>query len=61
MENVVEKGDKIDDVAVREPSPVDYSEISWKPEEEKTLLRRIDLRVLPGLALLYLLCFLDRT
>ena len=35
--------------------------ISWTQNEEKALLRRIDLRILPGLSLLYLLCFLDRT
>ena len=37
------------------------AKISWTPNEEKALLRRIDLRILPGLSLLYLLCFLDRT
>jgi len=37
-------------------TPVEYT-----PEEEKALLRRIDWHILPGLSVLYLLCFLDRT
>jgi hypothetical protein len=53
------KQEKIE--ALEVPSSVDPSEVSWKPDEEKALLRRIDLRILPGLSLLYLLCFLDRT
>ena len=37
-------------------TPVEYT-----AQEEKSLLRRIDWHVIPGLSLLYLLCFLDRT
>src|SRR5271169_6431020 len=63
MDGVVENGKKQEKVeALEVPSPVDPGEeVSWKPDEEKALLRRIDLRILPGLSVLYLLCFLDRT
>ena len=62
MDGAVEYDKKQEKVAALEaPSPVDPEEVSWKPDEEKALLRRIDLRILPGLSLLYLLCFLDRT
>jgi hypothetical protein len=37
-------------------TPVEYT-----AEEEKAVLRRIDWHILPGLSVLYLLCFLDRT
>jgi hypothetical protein len=37
-------------------TPVEYT-----AQEEKQVLRRIDWQLLPGLAVLYLLCFLDRT
>lgn len=35
--------------------------VEFTPEEEKAVLRRIDWHILPGLSVLYLLCFLDRT
>jgi hypothetical protein len=42
-------------------STVTRTPVEFTPEEEKTLLRRIDWHVLPGLSVLYFLCFLDRT
>lgn len=42
-------------------STVTGTPVEFTPEEEKTLLRRIDWHILPGLSVLYLLCFLDRT
>lgn len=33
----------------------------YTPDEERRLLRKIDWRLMPGLTLLYLLSFLDRT
>jgi hypothetical protein len=35
--------------------------VEFTSEEEKAVLRRIDWNILPGLSVLYLLCFLDRT
>ena len=35
--------------------------VEWSQEEEKALVRKFDWRMLPGLSILYLLCFLDRT
>lgn len=64
MEKVLENGQNPDTAAMepmRAASPPDFDKVTWMPDEEKSLLRRIDLRVLPGLAVLYLLCFLDRT
>jgi hypothetical protein len=45
----------------RAMSPLDPVKVTWTPDEEKALLRRIDSRILPGLSVLYLLCFLDRS
>jgi hypothetical protein len=42
-------------------STVTRTPVEFTPEEEKTVLRRIDWHVLPGLSVLYFLCFLDRT
>ena len=57
--------------AVKEPTKLETNQIpkenndtetiKWTAEEEKALIRRIDLHLLPGLAILYLFCFLDRT
>lgn len=33
----------------------------WTPEAERTLMRKIDIALIPWLSLLYLLSFLDRT
>lgn len=38
----------------------DLEEEDWTPEEEKTLVRALDLRIVPLVTLLYLLCFIDR-
>ncbi|KAJ3128129.1 hypothetical protein HK100_009346 [Physocladia obscura] len=45
------------EVVVADPE----TKVTWTPEEEKTLLNKIDWHVLPILTLLYLLSFLDRT
>lgn len=36
-------------------------EISWTPEEEKRILRKIDLQLMPIMWLMYLLSYMDRT
>lgn len=36
-------------------------ELSWTPEEEKKLVRKIDLLLLPTIWLMYLLSYMDRT
>lgn len=64
MEKALENGQNPDMAAMettRAASPADFDKVNWTPDEEKSLLRRIDLRILPGLSVLYLLCFLDRT
>jgi hypothetical protein len=35
--------------------------ITWTPEEEKKLVRKIDLALLPTIWLMYLLSYMDRT
>lgn len=37
-----------------------YGSVGWSHEEEKAVVRKFDWRILPGLSLLYFLCFLDR-
>jgi hypothetical protein len=37
------------------------SELTWTPEEEKKLVRKIDLFLLPTIWLMYLLSYMDRT
>lgn len=41
-------------------STAGFSSVGWTPEEEQALVRKFDWRILPGLSILYLLCFLDR-
>lgn len=36
-------------------------EIFWTEEEEKKLVRKIDLRLLPNIWIMYLLSYMDRT
>lgn len=36
-------------------------ELTWTPEEEKKLVRKIDLYLLPTIWLMYLLSYMDRT
>jgi hypothetical protein len=57
----VEKGKEQSTSKLRESPPLEPESITWTPTEEKALLRRIDWHILPGLSILYLLCFLDRT
>ena len=42
-------------------STAGYGNVGWSQEEERTLVRKFDWRILPGLSVLYFLCFLDRT
>jgi hypothetical protein len=60
MEKQAEGDAKLHDASSLE-STVTGTPVEFTPEEEKTLLRRIDWHILPGLSVLYLLCFLDRT
>lgn len=45
----------------RERVELPVAGVSWTPEEEKKLLRRIDLQLLPIMWLMYLLSYMDRT
>jgi hypothetical protein len=42
-------------------STAGYGNVGWSQEEERALVRKFDWRILPGLSVLYFLCFLDRT
>lgn len=47
--------------AVDSPKSEDSSsEPTWTPEEERAVRRKLDLRLVPPVTLLYLLCFIDR-
>jgi hypothetical protein len=63
MDYTVEKAkEQSNSKSTESPPPVPESiSLTWTPAQEKALVRRMDLRILPGLSLLYLLCFLDRT
>ena len=37
-----------------------YGNVGWSHEEERAVVRKFDWRILPGLSVLYFLCFLDR-
>jgi len=41
-------------------STAGYGNVGWSQEEEKAIVRKFDWRILPGLSVLYFLCFLDR-
>lgn len=49
------------EVSASYSSTAGYGNVGWSPEEEKALVRKFDWRILPGLSILYFLCFLDRT
>jgi hypothetical protein len=38
-----------------------HGALTWTPEEEKKLVRKIDLMLLPTIWLMYLLSYMDRT
>lgn len=40
---------------------VESTELDWSPEEEKKLVRKIDMRLLPMIWIMYLLSYMDRT
>ena len=50
------------DVSSHEIENVNATEtVSFTPEEEKALVRKIDLTLLPTIWIMYLLSYLDRT
>ena len=49
------------DAASLESTLASGTPVEYTVQEEKQVLRRIDWYLLPGLSVLYLLCFLDRT
>jgi hypothetical protein len=58
--NFDEKPRQSHDEVAHEPVPLDAEDLELSPEEERKLLRRVDLKVLPMVTVLYLLSFLDR-
>lgn len=53
---------QLKDVSSHEIENVNISEsVSFSPEEEKALVRKIDLTLLPTIWIMYLLSYLDRT
>lgn len=53
---------QLKDVSSHEIENVNISEsVSFSPEEEKALVRKIDLTLLPTIWVMYLLSYLDRT
>lgn len=53
---------KVEDLAnISDSSAVEYAGEPWDEAATKRLIRKIDWRLIPFLALLYLLSFLDRT
>jgi hypothetical protein len=51
----------IDEPKHLEVTAVGAHGITWTPEEEKKLVRKIDLLLLPTIWLMYLLSYMDRT
>ena len=49
------------DVAKHEHVEITAGGISWTPEEEKKVVRKIDLYLMPMMWLMYLLSYMDRT
>jgi hypothetical protein len=49
------------DVAKHENVEIAVGGVTWTPEEEKALLRRIDLQLMPIMWFMYLLSYMDRT
>lgn len=53
---------QLKDISSHEIEDVNISEsVSFSPEEEKALVRKIDLTLLPTIWVMYLLSYLDRT
>lgn len=53
---------QLKDVSSHEIENVNIAEsVSYSPEEEKALVRKIDLTLLPTIWIMYLLSYLDRT
>jgi hypothetical protein len=59
----MERDLKLDDKSDMRVEDVSLDEHSrdWTPEEEAKARRRLDFRIVPIVAILYLLCFLDRS
>ena len=55
----VENTEKVTSQRIEYPTTVESA--GWDPTATKSLIRKIDLRLIPFLAFLYLLSFLDRT
>lgn len=52
---------KVMDNAKHEHVELSAGEITWTPEEEAKLVRKIDLYLMPIMWLMYLLSYMDRT
>lgn len=56
--------DRTEDIKVadeRSLSQHDGTTRSWSPEAERKLVRKVDLRILPMLIIMYILNYVDRT
>jgi hypothetical protein len=49
------------DVAKHENVEIAVNGVSWTPDEEKKLLRKIDRQLMPIMWFMYLLSYMDRT
>ena len=58
---LVEEGVSTVDEKGNFDAPSESSVVHYSPEDEKKLLRKLDLNLLPAVILLYLLSFLDRS
>lgn len=55
------ESEKPNDVKQSQHLEVSDNEITWTPEEEKALVKKIDLFLMPTIWLMYLLSYMDRT
>ena len=46
--------------SAEEVSSVEDTQMEWTPADERRIRRRMDLRIVPTVLALYLLCFIDR-
>jgi hypothetical protein len=49
------------DVSKHENVEIAVGGVTWTPDEEKKLLRRIDMQLMPIMWFMYLLSYMDRT
>jgi hypothetical protein len=52
---------ELEDGSQHKSAEVSVGGVTWTPEEEKALVRKIDLYLLPCIWLMYLLSYMDRT